>query len=51
MDTRLTFRDYFNSIKTDAGTHHVHPFCNGLMEGRSEVGKGKSARPYARKIR
>ena len=30
MDTRLTFRDYQNSIKTDGGTQTVSRPCNGL---------------------
>ena len=30
MDTRLTFRDYRNSIKTDGGTQTVSFACNGL---------------------
>jgi hypothetical protein len=30
MDTRLTFRDYERSIKTDAGTQRVSSRCNGL---------------------
>ena len=25
MDTRLIFRDYLDSIKTDGGTQHVSP--------------------------
>jgi hypothetical protein len=38
MDTRLTFRDYFSSIKTDAGTQRVSSgeqwFRSGANRGR-----------------
>src|SRR5215475_9119378 len=38
MDTRLTFRDYIRSIKTDAGTQRVNPsaqwFQRGVKRGR-----------------
>jgi ribosomal protein L18 len=44
-------RDYSSSIKTDAGTQRVSSSANGFKEERIEVGKGKSARPSARKIR
>ncbi len=33
MDTRLIFRDYFGSIKTDGGTQTVHPGEQWLRSG------------------
>ena len=32
MDTRLTFRDYSGSIKTDAGTQRVSPLAQWFQE-------------------
>ena len=39
MDTRLTFRDYFSSIKTDAGTQTVsrgEEWYRSMVNGRWE---------------
>ena len=33
MDTRLTFRDYGRSIKTDAGTQRVNPSAQWFQRG------------------
>jgi hypothetical protein len=33
MDTRLTFRDYRRSIKTDAGTQRVNPSAQWFQGG------------------
>jgi hypothetical protein len=33
MDTRLTFRDCLNSIKTDGGTQTVSPAAKWLQRG------------------
>ncbi len=33
MDTRLTFRDYVDSIKTDAGTQRVNPEAQWFQIG------------------
>ena len=45
MDTRLIFRDYLDSIKTDAGTQRVSLWSAMVSnQGEAEVGKGKSAR-------
>ena len=43
MDTRLIFRDYLNSIKTDAGTQRVSLPANGY--------KGKVKRGLDSKVR
>ena len=32
MDTRLIFRDYVSSIKTDGGTQTVSRWCNGFSQ-------------------
>ena len=44
MDTRLTFRDYLGSIKTDAGTQRVSPLAQWL-QGRVKRGWESEVRP------
>ena len=41
MDTRLTFRDYFNSIKTDAGTQRLHPGAQWFQSGTKRGWEGE----------
>ena len=41
MDTRLTFRDYVSSIKTDAGTQRVSPAAQWFQAGvKRGLGRG-----------
>ncbi len=49
MDTRLIFRDYGHSIKTDGGTHRRASVSRRVLAGVSEIRKGKSAGSCARK--
>ena len=44
MDTRLTFRDYRSSIKTDAGTQRVNPSAQ-WFQGGSEARLGRGNPP------
>jgi hypothetical protein len=50
MDTRLIFRDYNRSIKTDGGTHHRGLSTRRVVGRLSEFQSGKSAGLSARKI-
>ena len=50
MDTRLIFRDYNRSIKTDGGTHHRGLSTKRVVGELSEIRSGKSAGSCARKI-
>ena len=50
MDTRLIFRDYVSSIKTDGGTHHKGLSAIRVKGKLSEIRNGKSAGSCARKI-
>ena len=47
MDTRLTFRDYSDSIKTDAGTQRVSPLAQ-WFQGRVKRGWEGEIRPAVR---
>ena len=47
MDTRLTFRDYGSSIKTDAGTQRVSPLAQ-WFQGRVKRGWEGEIRPAVR---
>jgi hypothetical protein len=44
MDTRLTFRDYRNPIKTDGGTQTVSPVAKWL-QSRVKGGRDWKIRP------
>ena len=44
MDTRLTFRDYGRSIKTDAGTQRINPSAQ-WFQGRVKRGWEREIRP------
>ena len=50
MDTRLIFRDYVCSIKTDGGTHRKGSSARRVNDEFSEARNGKSAGSCARKI-
>ena len=50
MDTRLIFRDYVCSIKTDGGTHHKGLSARRVKDRLSETRIGKSAGLCAWKI-
>ncbi len=50
MDTRLIFRDYVCSIKTDGGTHHKGLSARRVKDRLSEIRIGKSAGSCAWKI-
>ena len=47
MDTRLTFRDYLNSIKTDEGTQTVSPAAQWFQR-RMKVDREREIRPAVR---